>query len=172
MLSMRFPFLLVVFFLLWSSVKIAPFLLLVVAAWFLLGVVARQGYRFEPAPTVSEEQLAELRNDVAIGLLDVDDDMRLKTNSDARSRFEAAGRYYTRASRTLDRGVRRRDRDAVARTLYRARYELEATAAALEGRTLPEEPVSPPSRQQVMVAAPRSRERRRSRQRRHSYCGW
>jgi hypothetical protein len=164
----RFPFLLVMFFFLMIGGRILPFLFVAFGLWFVLGVV-RQGYRYEARPTVGSDELASLRTDVAIGLLEVDDDARLKTNPNARSRFEAAGTYYTKASKALDRGVRRRDRDAVAGTLYRARYELEATAAALDGRTLPEEPESPPGRR-VLVAT--RQQRRPSRQRRHSHCGW
>lgn len=169
MALIKFPFLLVVMFVLFTGGKIIPFLLVAFGLWFVLGVV-RQGYRYEPSPTVTADELANLRTDVAVGLLEVDDDVRLKTNPNARSRFEAAGTYYTKASRALDRGLRRRDRDAVAGTLYRARYELEATAAALEGRTLPEEPDSAPG--QVMVVSRRDQQRRPSRQRRRSHCGW
>ncbi len=161
----KFPFLIVVFFLLMTGGRILPFVFFAFALWFLLGVV-RQSSRFEPSPTITSDELAGLRNDVAVGLLDVDDDMRLKSNPDARTRFEAAGTYYTRASKALDRGVRRRERDAVAGTLYRARYELEATSAALDGRTMPHRPVSPPAEGQTMVLT------RQPRQRRHSCCGW
>jgi hypothetical protein len=164
----RFPFLLLMFFFLMIGGRILPFLFIAFGLWFVLGVV-RQGYRYEARPTVGSDELANLRTDVAIGLLEVDDDARLKTNPNARSRFEAAGIYYAKASKALDRGVRRRDRDAVAGTLHRARYELEATAAALDGRTLPEEPESPTGRR-VLVAS--RQQRRPSRQRRHSHCGW
>jgi hypothetical protein len=164
----RFPFLLLMFFFLMIGGRILPFLFIAFGLWFVLGVV-RQGYRYEARPTVGSDELANLRTDVAIGLLEVDDDARLKTNPNARSRFEAAGIYYTKASKALDRGVRRRDRDAVAGTLHRARYELEATAAALDGRTLPEETESPTGRR-VLVAS--RQQRRPSRQRRHSHCGW
>jgi hypothetical protein len=168
MAFLRFPFLLMVMFLLMTGGRILPFLFIAFGLLFVLGAV-RRGYRYEPRPTVSSDDLANLRTDVAVGLLEVDDDLGLKTNPNARSRFEAAGTYYTKASKALDRGVRRRDRDAVARTLYRARYELEATSAALDGRTLPEEPESP-SGQRVLVAT--RQQRRPSRQRHHSHCGW
>jgi len=163
---MKIPFLLVVFFLLMSGENILPFLFVAFALLVVLRGVKQTAYRFEPRPAVTTEALAGLRNDVAVGLLDVDDDMRLRASPEARARFEAAGSYYTKASKVLDRGVRRRDRDAVASTLYRARYELEATAAALEGRTLPPEPPRPPARGQTMVV------QRPTRQHRRSCCGW
>ena len=169
MAFIKFPFLLMVMFFLMTGGKIIPFLLVAFGLWFVLGMV-RQGYRNEARPTVGSDDLASLRTDVAVSLLEVDDDVRLKTNPNARSRFEAAGIYYAKASKALDRGVRRRDRDAVAGTLYRARYELEATAAALDGRTLPEEPESAPGR--IKVATRPDQQRRPSRQRRHSHCGW
>jgi hypothetical protein len=163
---MKIPFLLVVFFLLMSGESILPFLFVAFALLVVLRAVKQTAYRFEPRPAVSSEALAGLRNDVAVDLLDVDDDMRLKTNADARTRFEAAGTHYTRASKALDRGVPRRDRDAVAGTLYRARYELEATVATLDGRAIPERPSSPSATEQTMVTT------RQSRQRRYSCCGW
>ena len=103
-------------FVLFTGGKIIPFLFIAFGLLFVLGV-ARRGYRYEARPTVGSDELANLRTDVAVGLLEVDDDVRLRTNPNARSRFEAAGTYYTKASKALDRGVRRRDRDAVARTL-------------------------------------------------------
>ena len=161
----KFPFLLVVLFLLMTGGRILPFVFIAFALWFLLGLV-RQSRRFEPSATITSDDLAGLRNDVAVGLLDVDDDMRLKTNADARTRFEAAGTHYTRASNALDRGVPRRDRGAVAGTLYRARYELEATVATLDGRAIPERPSSPSATEHTVVIT------RQSRQRRYSCCGW
>lgn len=166
MAFIKFPFLLIVMFVLFTGGKIIPFLFVAFGLWVVLGVV-RQGYRHETSPTVTAEELDELRNDVAVGLLEADDDRRLKTNRVARSRFEAAGELYTRASRAMDRGVRRRDRDTVAETLYRARYELEATAAALEGRPLPEEPATRQRPRRVAVAT-----RPMPRPYRRSYCGW
>ncbi len=159
----RFPVLLILFFLIFTGGKVIPFLLIGFGLWFALAVV-RQGYRFEPTPTIGSDELANLRTDVAASLLQVDDDVRMRGNREAKARYEAAGAYYTEASKVLDRGVRRRERDAVARTLYRARYELEATAAALDGRTLPAEP-EPPARQ-------RTQPRRAHHRRRHNYCGW
>jgi hypothetical protein len=165
MAFLKFPFLVVVILVMATGGRILPFFFFALGLLFVLGVV-RRGYRYEARPTVGSDELASLRTDVAVGLLEVDDDVRLKTNPNARSRFEAAGTYYTKASKALDRGVRRRDRDAVARTLHRARYELEATAAALDGRDLPEPPPSRSSSGRVMVAT------RPSRQRRRSHCGW
>jgi hypothetical protein len=165
MAFIKFPFLLIVMFVLFTGGKIIPFLFVALGLWFVLGVV-RHGYRPQPYPGITEEDLAGLRNDVAVGLLEVDDDVRLKGNREARSRFEAAGAYYATASQLLDRGVRRRDRDAVALTLSRAQYELEATAAALEGRPIPEEPAPPRTTRRIQRAP------RRSHHRRHNYCGW
>jgi hypothetical protein len=161
----RFPIMMVLFFLLFAGGKILPFLFIAFGLWFALSV-ARHAYRFEPAPTVTPQQLTDLRTDVAASLLNVDDVVRQSANREARSRFEAAGRYYAAASAAIDRGVRRRDRDAVARDLYAARYELEATAAALEGRPMPEPPEAHHKTAKVMVA-PRPNHRRC-----HSYCGW
>ena len=72
----RFPFLLVMFFFLMIGGRILPFLFIAFGLWFVLGVV-RQGYRYEARPTVGSDELANLRTDVAIGLLEVDDDARL-----------------------------------------------------------------------------------------------
>jgi hypothetical protein len=66
----------------------------------------------------------------------------------------------------LDRGVRRRERDAVAETLYRARYELEAVSASLDGRTVSASP-EPPTRATAVEVATRSPRRRRA-----YYCCW
>ncbi len=160
---MRFPFLLIVFLLIVGAGKVIPFLLIGLLVWFLLGTMVRTA-RFEPRPTVSESDLDELRADVAIALLELDDDSRLITNDEARSRFETAGAHYTAASARLDRGVGRRDRDALAKELYRARYELEAASAALDGREIPVEPQLPTRTATMIEVRPRSYRRMR--------CGW
>ncbi len=160
----RFPIMLVIFFLIFTGGRIIPFLFVAFGLWLLLGVV-RQGARIERRPGVTSEELDDLRTEVAIGLLEVDDDNRLTTNKAARSRFETAGRHYTKASAMLDRGVRRRERDAVAETLYRARYELEAVSASLDGRTVSASP-EPTRATAVKVASPSSRRRRAH------YCCW
>ena len=156
----RFPIMLVIFFLIFTGGRIIPFLLVAFGLWFLLGVV-RQGALIERRPAVTSAELDDLRTEVAIGLLEVDDDKRLTTNKAARSRFETAGRHYTKASAKLDRGVRRRERDAVAETLYRARYELEAVSASLDGRTVSASP-EPPTRATSVQVATRSPRRRRA----------
>ena len=129
--------------------------------------VAGQVGRIERRPGVTSEELEDLRTEVAIGLLDVDDDTRLTTNKAARSRFETAGRHYTRASAMLDRGVRRRERDVVAEALFRARYELEAVSASLDGRTVSvaPEPRTGPTAVKVVTRSSR-------RPRRAHYCCW
>ena len=151
---------LVIFFLIFTGGRIIPFLFVAFGLWFLLGVV-RQGALIERRPGVTSAELDDLRTEVAIGLLEVDDDKRLTTNKAARSRFETAGRHYTKASAKLDRGVRRRERDAVAETLYRARYELEAVSASLDGRTVSASP-EPPTRATTVEVATRSPRRRRA----------
>ncbi|MCH7844939.1 MAG: hypothetical protein IH850_03830 [Acidobacteria bacterium] len=161
----RFPIMLVIFFLIFTGGRIIPFVFVAFGLWFLLGVM-RQGTRIERRPGVTSDELDDLRTEVAIGLLEVDDDNRLTTNKAARSRLETAGRYYTKASATLDRGVRRRERDAVAETLYRARYELEAVSASLDGRTVSASPGPPTRATAVKVATPSSRRRRAY------YCCW
>jgi hypothetical protein len=161
----RFPIMLVIFFLIFTGGRIIPFLFVAFGLWFVLGVV-RQGALIERRPGVTSAELDDLRTEVAIGLLEVDDDKRLTTNKAARSRFETAGRHYTKASAMLDRGVRRRERDAVAETLYRARYELEAVSASLDGRTVSASP-EPPTRTTAVEVATRSPRRRRA-----YYCCW
>jgi hypothetical protein len=163
---LRFPFLLVIFLLIIGAGKIIPFLLIGFFLLFALGTMSRT-VRYQPRPGVSAEDLDDLRSDVALSLLEIDDDSRLVTNDEARSRFEVAGAHYTKASTRLDRGVPRRDREAVARSLQRARYELEAASAAMDGREIPVEPTPTPTRQATAVAVqarPRSYRRRR--------CGW
>ncbi len=156
---------LVIFFLIFTGGRIIPFVLVALGLWFLLGVM-RQGARIERRPGVTSAELDDLRTEVAIGLLQVDDDNRLPTNKAARSRLEAAGRHYTNASALLDRGVRRRERDTVAETLYRARYELEAVSASLDGRTVSAS-TEPPTRATAVEVATRSPRRRRA-----YYCCW
>lgn len=157
----KFPVMLVLFLVLFTGGKVLPFLFVAFGLFMLLRV-AGQISRYEPQPTVSVDQLGDLRTDVAMTLLDLDNDNRVKTNPDVRSRVRAASRYYAQASAEVDRGVRRRDRDGVARTLQRARYELEAASAELDGRALPEPPQVPRSREAVAVATrPSSRRRHR-----------
>ena len=164
----KFPLILFLFLVLFTDGTAIPFVFVAFGILFLLGV-ARQMPRYEPRPSVSTDELDDLRTDVAISLLEADDDERLNTNTDARSRVRAASGLYTKASTALDRGVRRRDRGAVAKTLYRARYELEAASAELEGRSPPEPPDARPPKQQVAVA---TRPSSRRRQYRRHICGW
>jgi hypothetical protein len=161
MVFAKFPFLLVIFLLVVGAGRVIPFLFIGFGLWMLLGFVGHT-VRYESRPRVTAEELGTIRTDVAVGLLDVDDDVRLPSNTDARSRFAAAGAYYVKASAALDRGVRRRDREAVARTLYRARYELEAASAALDGRTVPEPADSAKITRPVAVATRPSYQRHRS----------
>lgn len=160
----RFPFLLVIFLFIIGAGQLIPFLLIGFFLLFALGTMSRT-VRYQPTPGVSAEDLDDLRSDVALSLLEIDDDSRLVTNDEARSRFEVAGAHYTKASARLDRGVARRDRDAVARSLQRARYELEAASAAMDGREIPVEPTPTPTRQATMVQVRPTHYRRRR-------CGW
>jgi hypothetical protein len=105
--------------------------------WLLVGLVG-QATRNERGAAVTTDDVTGLRAEVADEILDLDDDLRLVINDEAKNHFEAAGILYTKAADALDRGVRRRDRRAVANTLYRARYELEATAAILAGKPAPD----------------------------------
>lgn len=150
----KFPLMLFLFAVLFTGGKIIPFLFIAFGLMVLLRV-ATQPRVYERRPSISAEQLDELRSDVAITLLELDNDDRIATNPDLRTRLRTAGRYYTKASTALDRGVSRRDRDEVARSLYRARYELEAAAAEREGRAAPEPPETLRARGTVVVAAPR-----------------
>lgn len=158
----KLPILVVVFFLIFGGGRILPFLFFAFALWFVFGFVG-QAFRYERRSNVTAEDLSDLRNSVAVDLLDLDDDLRLVINDDAKTHFEAAGAHYTKAADALDRGVRRRDRDRVANTLYRARYELEATSAILDGRAAPD--IGTP-RPQVKVAV------RPSYRRRHACYRW
>ena len=147
----KFPLMLVLFLVLFSGGRVLPFLLVALGLLMLLRV-AGQLSRYEPQPTVSVDELDDLRTDVAVTLLDLDNDDRVKTKPDVRTRIRTASRYYTKASTAVDRGVRRRDRDDVARGLQRARYELEAASAELDGRVAPEPPDTLRTSQRVAVA--------------------
>ena len=151
MAFVKFPFLLMLLAILFTGGRIVPFILIGFGIWILLGVMSQVG-RYEPKPTVTTDELDELRNDVAVSLLYLDNDDRVKSNPDVRTRIRTASRYYARASAAVDRGVSRRDRNDVARALYRARYELEAASAELEGQAAPEPPDELRTGQRVAVA--------------------
>ena len=147
----KFPIMLLLFLVLFTGGKVIPFLFVAFGVMMLLGAVS-QARRYEPRPTVGTDELDDLRTDVAVTLLDLDNDDRVKSNPDARTRLRTASSYYTKASAAVDRGVPRRDRDNVARALHRARYELEAASAELDGRAAPEPPDTLRSSQRVAVA--------------------
>lgn len=112
-------------------------LLLALAAglWWVAGGVARQsagGRTMSP----SAAEVADLRGRVANQLLDLEDRVRF-ADAPTRERFRRAGSLYIRASDDLDHGRGRRARDGAHADLRRARYELEATGALLEGRPPP-----------------------------------
>ena len=148
----KFPLMLVLFLVLFSGGRVLPFLLVALGLFMMLRI-AGQMSRYEPQPTVSVDQLGDLRTDVAVTLLDLDNDDRVKTNPDIRSRVRTASSYYAQASAAVDRGVRRRDRDDVARALHRASYELEAASAELDGRSAPDPPDELRTSQRVAVAS-------------------
>jgi hypothetical protein len=155
----RFPAMLFLFVVLFTGGKILPFLFI----GFGLMIVARIATAprsYETRSSISAEQLDELRSDVAIGLLELDNDDRIAANPDLRTRLRTAGTYYAKASSVMDRGVSRRDRDEVARALYRARFELDAAEAERDGRPAPEPPETLRSPGTVVVAAPRRQMRR------------
>jgi len=147
----KFPIMLVLFLVLFSGGRVLPFLFVALGLFMLLRI-AGQISRYEPQPSVSVDQLGELRTDVAVNLLDLDNDDRVKTNPDVRARVRTASRYYAQASAAVDRGVRRRDREDVARALHRAGYELDAASAELDGRAAPEPPDELRTSQRVTVA--------------------
>ena len=147
----KFPIMLVLFLVLFSGGRVLPFLFVALGLFMLLRI-AGQISRYEPQRSVSVDQLGELRTDVAVNLLDLDNDDRVKTNPDVRARVRTASRYYAQASAAVDRGVRRRDREDVARALHRAGYELDAASAELDGRAAPEPPDELRTSQRVTVA--------------------
>lgn len=150
----KLPLMLFLFAVLFTGGKIIPFLFICFGVMILLRVATQPRYR-EARSSISADQLDDLRSDVAISLLELDNDERISSNPDLRTRLRTAGKHYTKASGALDRGVTRRDREGVARSLYRARYELEAAAAERDGGAAPDPPETMRAPGTVVVAAPR-----------------
>jgi hypothetical protein len=150
----KFPLMLFLFVVLFTGGKIIPFLFVGLGVMLLVRA-ATQPRRVEQRPSISPGQLDDLRSDVAVSLLELDNDERITSNPDLRARVRTAGKYYTKASAVMDRGAPRRHRDEAARALYRARYELEAAAAERDGYQAPEPPARLRSPGAVVAAAPR-----------------
>jgi hypothetical protein len=126
--------------------------LFVVGIPLVLTFLSRSRRPRSPTPEQVAATVAEARGELerqvagmADAILELSDRVRVSDNSDADARFAEANSTYLAVSQELPQLDTAPELEAAADRLDRARWQIEATRAALEGRPPPPEPIDGPS---------------------------
>jgi hypothetical protein len=126
--------------------------LFVIGIPLLLTFVSRSRRPRVPTPEQAAAAVAEARGELerqvagmADAILELSDRVQVSGNEEAADRFAAANSTYLAVSQELPQLDTAPELEAAADRLDRARWQIEATRAALEGRPPPPEPVDGPS---------------------------
>ena len=126
--------------------------LFVVGIPLLLTWVSRSRRPRVPTPEEAAASVAEARGELerqvagmADAILELSDRVQVADNPDADARFAEANSTYLAVQQELPQLDTAPELEAAADRLDRARWQIEATRAALEGRPAPPEPVEGPS---------------------------
>jgi hypothetical protein len=126
--------------------------LFVVGIPLLLTFVSRSRKPRVPTPEEQAASVAEARGELerqvagmADAILELSDRVQVSDNDQAAARFAEANSTYLAVSHELPALDTAPELEAAADRLDRARWQIEATRAALEGRPPPPEPVDGPS---------------------------
>jgi hypothetical protein len=126
--------------------------LFVIGIPLLLTWVSRSRRPRVPTPEEAAASVAEARAELegqvagmADAILELSDRVQVADNPDADARFAEANATYLAVQQELPQLDTAPELEAAADRLDRARWQIEATRAALEGRPPPPEPVEGPS---------------------------
>ncbi|MCI3949697.1 MAG: hypothetical protein K0R11_1631, partial [Acidimicrobiales bacterium] len=126
--------------------------LFVIGIPLLLTIVSRGRRPRAPTPEQAQAAIGEARSELerqvagmADAILELSDRVQVSDHPDAEARFAEANATYLAVSQELPGLTTVPELEAAADRLDRARWQIEATRAVLEGRPPPPEPVDGPS---------------------------